>query len=242
MELTTTNEPRSVDAGRGVAWWTEAWALLTKNPGVWIVMGLVLFVVMFLLGWIPFLGALIGSLLLPVFVGGWMLAVKEDQQGGEVGVGDLFACFKGPRMSALLVLGALLLAAAVVIGAIAGVLGFGAALGFGAGAGRHSGGGMMAALGVGLVTLLLVLVLGTLVSMAMWFAPALVVFRNLAPMDAVRASFAASLKNIVPFVLYGLIYIVAAIVASLLFGLGWIVLLPLTVLSAYASFKDVFGG
>ena len=29
-------EPRSVDAGRGTSWWSEAWALFTKNAGMWI--------------------------------------------------------------------------------------------------------------------------------------------------------------------------------------------------------------
>jgi uncharacterized membrane protein len=37
------------------------------------------------------------------------------------------------------------------------------------------------------------------------------------------------------------IYIVASIVASIPFGLGWIVLLPVTLLSVYVSYKDVFG-
>ena len=30
---------RSVDAGRGLAWWTEAWAIFAKNPGPWVCSG-----------------------------------------------------------------------------------------------------------------------------------------------------------------------------------------------------------
>jgi uncharacterized membrane protein len=48
------------------------------------------------------------------------------------------------------------------------------------------------------------------------------------------------LKNAVPFLLYGVIYIVAAIVASIAFGLGWIVLVPVVLLTQYVSYKDLF--
>jgi uncharacterized membrane protein len=123
---------------------------------------------------------------------------------------------------------------------VAGVLGMGAIFGMGAGAHSRSMGGMMAAMGAGMLVMLLVLAVSLLLGMAFWFAPALVVFKGTPPMDAMRASFAASLKNIVPFLIYGLIYIVAAIVASIPFGLGWLVLVPVLMLTAYTSYKDVF--
>jgi uncharacterized membrane protein len=56
-----------------------------------------------------------------------------------------------------------------------------------------------------------------------------------------KASLAACLKNVVPFLVYGVLYIVAAIVASIPFGLGWIVLVPVLMLTVYVSYKDVFG-
>ena len=54
-------------------------------------------------------------------------------------------------------------------------------------------------------------------------------------------SFAASTKNIGPFLLWGLIYIIASIVASIPFALGWLVLGPVLMLTMYVSYKDVFG-
>jgi uncharacterized membrane protein len=100
---------------------------------------------------------------------------------------------------------------------------------------------MAAAMGAGMLAMLVMVALGFVVAMAFWYAPALVVFRDVAPVDALKASFAASLKNIVAFLLYGIIYIVAAIVASIPFGLGWIVLIPVVMLSIYVSYKDVYG-
>ena len=70
-----------------------------------------------------------------------------------------------------------------------------------------------------------------LATAALWFAPALVVFRHVAPVDAVMASLRAVLKNVLPFLLYGLIQLVLAVAASIPFGLGWLVLLPVMLLS-----------
>jgi uncharacterized membrane protein len=41
--------------------------------------------------------------------------------------------------------------------------------------------------------------------------------------------------------LYGVLYLVAAMLASIPMGLGWIVLFPLVMLSMYVSYLDVFG-
>jgi uncharacterized membrane protein len=67
------------------------------------------------------------------------------------------------------------------------------------------------------------------------------VFRNVAPVDAVMTSLRAVIKNVLPFLVYGVIQIVLAIVASIPFGLGWLVLLPVMLLTAYVSYRDVFG-
>ena len=233
-------QPRSVEAGRGIAWWTEAWALFVKNAGMWIVLALVFLVIFIVLSVIPLLGSIAASLLTPVLVGGWMLAARKVEAGGKLEVGDLFAGFQD-KLTPLLVLGALLLAASLVIFFAVGALGFGAVMGLAMGSSQQSAGGVMAALGAGFAALVVGLVLGSLVAMAFWFAPALVVFRNMAPVDAAKASFAANLKNLLAFLVFGAVYLVAAIVASIPFGLGWIVLIPVSLLAVYVSSKDVFG-
>jgi len=235
-----TVEARTVDGGRGISWWSDAWALFMKSPALWIVFGVILFLVFGVLGFIPFIGVLAVSLLAPVFVGSWMIAARKVETGGTLEVGDLFAGFKD-KLQPLLIVGALLLVAALVIGLVVGALGFGSAMGL-MGGGSHSAAGMAAAMGAGMLAMLVMVALGFVVAMAFWFAPALVVFRDVAPVDALKASFSASLKNIVAFLLYGVLYLIAAIVASIPFGLGWIVLIPVVMLSIYVSHKDVFGG
>jgi uncharacterized membrane protein len=239
QDVTTSAAPqaRSVDAGRGLAWWTEAWPMFTKNAGMWIVLGLVMLVIYIVLAFIPFIGGVASALLAPVLVGGWLIAARKAEAGGALEVGDLFAGFK-EKVGPLVVIGAVLLGITIVAVLIFGLLGFGAAVGMSGGV--NTGAGVGAMMGIGFLGLLLTLVFGFLIAMAFWYAPALVVFRDVQPLDAMKASFSAGLKNIVPFLLYGLIYIVAAVIASIPFGLGWIVLVPLLMLTIYVSYKDLF--
>jgi uncharacterized membrane protein len=53
-------------------------------------------------------------------------------------------------------------------------------------------------------------------------------------------SFHGCLRNVVPFLVYGAIGIVLAILATIPFGLGWFVLAPVTIATVYASYCDIF--
>jgi uncharacterized membrane protein len=77
--------------------------------------------------------------------------------------------------------------------------------------------------------------------MAWWFAPALVIFRNDEPIAALKASFFACLDNVGAFLVYSLVGLALALLASIPFGLGWLVLAPVYGASSYASYVDVFG-
>jgi uncharacterized membrane protein len=78
------------------------------------------------------------------------------------------------------------------------------------------------------------------VVMAMWFAPCLVVFQQQGAMQAIQASFSGCMRNVMPFLVYGLILLVPAILATIPFALGWLVLGPLVVTSLYTSYKDIY--
>lgn len=230
---------RTVDAGRGTAWWTESWALFMKNPGMWLVFGVLFFVVCAVVGIIPMLGGLIVALLTQVLVGGWMMAARKLESGGTLEAADLFSGFKD-KLNPLLVLGAVALLAGLAVTAVMFVLGFGAMMGMVAGGAARSTGGMMAGAGVGFLAVIVTLALCFVLSMAFWFAPALVVLRGLQPVEALKASWSASLANIAPFAIYGVLWIVAAVAASIPFGLGWLLLGPLTMLGMYVSYQDIF--
>jgi uncharacterized membrane protein len=78
------------------------------------------------------------------------------------------------------------------------------------------------------------------VLMAYWFAPVLVGLNNLTATEAMKLSFKACLQNVLPFFVYGLIFMLLLIVALIPFGLGLLVVVPVMMTSLYVSYVDVF--
>jgi uncharacterized membrane protein len=229
--------PRSVEGGQGVEWIKQGWQIFVKNPGAWVAIAVILIVIFVVLSMIPLLGQLAANLLAPVFAAGMLLGAQSLERGGELRIEHLFAGFK-QNTSGLIVVGVLYMVGMLVIALVAmGIVGGSALTGGIMGNGRGVG---MAAGGL-MVGLLVMLALAVPLVMAIWFAPALVVFRNAAPIEALKQSFDACLKNLIPFLVYGVIALVASFVAALPFGLGFLVLIPVLAGSLYASYVDIFG-
>lgn len=229
---------QSLPAGRGWEWIAAAWGLFKRQPGLWIGTGLLLAVVLFGLAVIPFLGAVLPTLLWPVFAAGVAIGCRALDEGGELEIGHLFAGFR-ERVGTLIGIGALSLAATLVV-----VLAVGLVLGAGMFA-MMSGGGdpeVVAAAG-GATMLLAVLIMIALllpVTMAMWFAPPLVVFHELGAIEAMKVSFVGCLKNIVPFLVYGVVMFALMLLATLPLLLGWLALWPVIVASVYTAYRDIY--
>ncbi len=233
----SASDGRSVDAGRGWAWITEGFELFKKQAGLWIGIVVVLFVIMIVLAVIPILGAIATALLLPVFGGGLMLGCRSLQRDGTLEMGHLFAGFK-EHTASLVTLGALAIVGwIIVVIPVVAIVGTGAFLG--AASGDAAGVGAIG--GTFLLGMLIALALSILVYMAFWFAPALVVLRGMAPVAAIKQSFSGCLRNIVPFLIYGVALFVLGILAAIPFGHGWLVLGPVVIASIYTAYRDVYG-
>ena len=76
--------------------------------------------------------------------------------------------------------------------------------------------------------------------MAVWLAAPLVVFHDHGAIDAMKGSFTGRLRNVLPFLLYGVVLAVLSILASLPLGLGWLILGPVFAASIYASYRDIY--
>lgn len=236
----TANAGRSVDAGQGWAWIVGGFELFKKQPGMWIALVVVLFVILVVVNFLNvlfFLGSLAIVLLMPVFVGGLMLACQAQQRGGQLEMNHLFAGFK-TQTGNLVVVGALALGGwIIVLVPVLMIVGVGAFFG----AARGDAAGAVAMGGSFFIAWLLAMGLSVILYMALWFAPALVILRGTAPVEAVKQSFFGCLKNIVPFLIYGIIMLVLSIVATIPLGLGWLVLGPVTVASVYVAYRDIYG-
>jgi uncharacterized membrane protein len=229
-------EGRRVEAGSGLEWLKQGWQLFTKNPGMWIAIAVILLVIAVVLNFIPVVGSLALNFLMPVFAGGILLGCRSLSADGEFGIDTLFAGFKQNTTNLILV-GVFYLVGVVAITVIVFLIGGGAAITGGL-MGRGPGVGM--AVGGFIVAMLVFLALMVPLLMAVWFAPALVVFRDVAPLEAMKTSFSACLKNIVPFIVYGVILFVLSIIALIPFGLGMLIMLPVTMGSVYASYAEIF--
>ncbi len=230
---------RKLAAGRGVAWLSEAWTIFRQSPGTWVLIFVVFLVVTLLFAIVP-LGGLVSSVAYPAVAAGLMLGCRELEQGGDLRLGHLFEGFKRNAGNLILV-GVLYLVGGMAVGFTVGI---GMALAI-----PTLMGGPLAADGIENLTrlapifLLVFLVAAALMLplfMAIWFAPALVIFHDLQPTAAMKASFKACLKNFVPFITYGLAGMLLAIVALLPFGLGLLVFGPLMWISMYTGYRDIF--
>jgi uncharacterized membrane protein len=97
-----------------------------------------------------------------------------------------------------------------------------------------------AALQIFLLAALVMLALSIPLVMAIWFAAPLVMLHDIKPVDALKASFLGCIKNVVPFLIYGVIAFLAAVIATLPLLLGWLVLGPVIMGSVYTGYRDIF--
>lgn len=252
---------RSVPAGRGASWVSEGWRLFKASTGTWIGIVLVWGLIGFALAIIPFIGGLASFILMPVFLGGIMIGCRRLDETGALNFSDLFAGFQ-TAFGTLAGVGGLNLLANIAIMLVAMLITGVGMLGLFAGSGSPASiaaAGMSTALAVLIYLALLVPVL-----MAIWFAPALASLNQLGAIDALKQSFAGCLKNIVPFLVYGLVLLVLGVVAvvpfllgfaalfagsGMLFSLGivaslalWLFLAPVMLASVYAGYKDIYLG
>lgn len=225
----------TVDSGRGIEWLKGGWAEFIANPGIWIAIALIYGVAAFVVSLVPFIGGLAVALLTPVITGGLMLGCRARASGGKVQIEHLWGGFQGP-VAQLIIIGAVTLGVSILIGIVMALVGGAAMMG---GVAAGSGGMAMGGLFIGFILSLILLIP---LAMATWFAAPLVAIRGVDAITAMKSSFKASLANLVPLIVLGIIYAVLLFVASLPFGLGLLVVLPMIWGSAYASFKDVFGG
>jgi len=226
---------RVVPMGNGWNWIASAWPIFSRAAGVWIGMVVALLLIIIVAHLIPFIGAIAIQILWPVFVGGLMIASRTIDGGGQARFSQLFAGFQ-QRTGTLVTLGVVWLVVSFLIVAI--VVGITGVSVFALMAASPEQ--VFAAAATALLAALLILALMLPLVMATWFAPALIVFQGMGVAAAMKASFIGSLKNVLPFLLYGIIAMVAGVIASLPVGLGWLVLGPVLTASVYTSSRDIY--
>ena len=232
-------EGRGVAAGNGWRWISDAWAFTGDQRWTFVGVFLLFALLAIVMSVIPRVGTLLNTLLMPVFSAGFTLGCDAARRGQPLEVGHLFAGFQKQHLGKLIMTGAislvcLLLMVLLIIGL------FGSTVG-------------MIFLGAEPVAeemprLLLTLLLATLILialslplyMALWFAGPLIVLGQSDVFPALKTSFGACLKNVLPYLVWSIAVLVLAIPATIPLGLGWLLLGPILMASIYLSYRDIF--
>lgn len=233
-------EARKVEPMNGWLWIKEGWALFKKSPVLWVALTVVMVIGLVAIASIPVVGDPLATLLAPALLAGFMLGCRALQQGEQLELAHLFAGFK-ERSHQLIALGGLNFAAQLLIAGVVKLTGGGPLLELlkssaqpddpMAFAQAISDAGLSIVIGSALYAVLV---------MAMQFAPALVLFNNAPPLKALKSSLQACLHNILPLSVYGAVMLALGLVATILFMVGWLVLLPVIITATYAAYRDLF--
>ena len=233
-DMTLAVEPNSLSAGRGTAWISEGWGLFREAMGLWIGIAVAFIAILLGLGLVPILGQLANYFLGTVFAAGLMLGCRSLDQGEGLRFDHLFAGFQ-KNLGQLLLVGLLYLAGMIVIMLVIFVV-FGGAL-VGLFLGNMSPDFSMPTF---LLAMLIVMGLSIPLMMAVWFAPALVALNDVPAFAAMKLSFRGCMRNILPFLVYGIVLFILAIVATIPIGLGWLLLMPTMVCATYVAYREIF--
>lgn len=248
-------QARIVETRKGAVWLADGWRLFRAAPLAWLALVFAYWIIMTLASVVPIIGVAAASVMVPAFSVGFMAAARAASRRGPVELGLLFEGFRHHRNSQLILgviyfacLG-LLLAATMLVdeGALATWMLTGK---------RPDEETLQSA--DFLAALVLAAVLYAPVLMMFWFAPPLAAWHGIAPLKALFFSFFACLLNWRPFLAYGAVSAIFALVLpllvlfilmlasfrvaamSLVFPL-LLVLLPTLFASFYASYRDIFG-
>ena len=258
-----SNERREIPfarlgARRGIHWLKDAYAMLSLARLPWLVLLLFYYLLLGLVDFIPFLGQIAAPILKPVFAVGFLAAAWSQERGGTPRLKQLFEGFRS-NLWALLPLGVVLLVGITVAVLGTSLVDGGRLLDALAGKAKLD----EALLGDDQVeaAMLFAVFCAVPVMLALWFAPALVVFQDCSALQALGTSLRAALANWKPIGVYGLLVfffggvlpgVVTALIAlvapeSFAFTIALVVLMPYLSLfiatlhiSDYVSYRDVF--
>ncbi|MDD5471759.1 MAG: BPSS1780 family membrane protein [Sideroxydans sp.] len=238
-------EIRKLGAARGWTWVKQGYQLLMRNPLLGISSALLSVLSVFVALMLPAIGPLLAVALMPIMLAGFMRVCRALEENEKVAPAMLLAGFR-KHTSSLIALGAFLMLGMMFASTVMVTVGgesFAAVM-----EKMHSAEDsqlLMQAIASGDSRVSLAVLAGLTLMLALvvaWqYAPILVFFSGVSPWLALRASFAGTLRNIIPYTVYSLIMQVLTMLLGILpFGIGMLLLLPLAMASLYVSYRNIF--
>ena len=231
--------PRKVAASQGLQWVVEGFRLYRKNPLLLSAAFGLLFGLVMALNLIPLVGEGLSELASPLMVAGFMAAFRALDQDSELELPHFLAGVRGPVIS-LASVGAVQLIGTLLISQLMLLMGFDVQAAMEA---AQKGDPLVFqnAMNQSPPAVMVGLLLFTPLAMATWFAPALILFGNARPMQALIISLRAVARNWLSITVNGLALGMVLFVSALIpFLLGLLVAMPVLFGSLYAAYQGIF--
>lgn len=234
-------EPRAVDAGEGINWISQAWAMVKEKLGMWVLINIIFFAVILVVSMTPFINFFV-SFITPILIGGIIAISEKQRKTGEVEIGLLFAGFQ-QKFGALFAVGAINFGISLIGGIIAIMIGGTALLSIML---EMSQGGQVSpetimALSGSFFYIFVIMAVAGLVGAAMtWFAPALIMNHDFKVGAAISASLKAVSKNILPGILFFVVLAIIMFISAIPLGLGLLITFPIMYVGYYTSYRSLF--
>lgn len=230
--------PRRVSARTGLTWVTDAFRLFFKSPLI-LSTGSALFIgVAILLQLVPMVGSGLAEIITPMLVAGFMRAYRSVEEGEDPELPQLLAGFRSHQLP-LAMVGAIYLALLLGIDTLMRTLGLDYQVIMDAVqkgsdlqpiAAQLEGKNLLILLGAALMFCALA---------TTWYAPALVLFGNASPGQAMLLSFKASYRNWAALSLCGLACIPVMFIA-LVPLIGVLVMFAVLMGTSYLGYQSMF--
>ncbi|MDR3412311.1 MAG: BPSS1780 family membrane protein [Formivibrio sp.] len=230
-------EPKRRRAGSGWEWISEAFMLYLRAPLQWTLIGLAATILCLLVSSVPVVGWVLGTLLLPLMLGGVMQAAQKAVAGQPPQLKALFWAFSMP--GELLKVGIFYIAGVLAVVVLLACFMY---VSFELGLMPKPSPELLKERGLLSMWPFLLMFFSSLamVYSAYFFAPTLVVLHNLSARDALRLSFLGFWRNWLPLLVMGLIGIMLLTLAIIPFMLGLLVAVPVMLLVSYTSYVDIY--
>ncbi len=227
--------PRGVGIGRGVGWIGEAFDLFKMAPGTWIALFIVYMIIMMAVSILPIV-SIISSFIQTLLGAGIMYACRELERDGEMEISYMFQGFRektGPLLGVAGIVLLLMIVIFVIAFAIVGVEYL---------AMLDGGGDFSDEQAMLNFALAMLVALGLLIPVIMliWFAPTLILLNGQGVIEAMKNSFMGCIKNILPMLLYSIVFSILFFIGMIPLFLGLLVVMPVAMASYYTSYKDIY--
>ena len=227
---------RSVSAGRGAVWISDAWRILRAQPGMWAAALILLFVAYIILSMIPLVN-FFAEFMMPFAVAGIALAADQQRRTGTFELKALMGGFE-KHAARLLAVGATTFLAGILFMIVLAIFLGTDILRMVTGGGQLDPSMMMSmkfwlAFLVGLALMLPVFC-------ATYLAPQLIVLHDQPALIAMKMSLIGNVKNILPGLVFGFCALVLFFLSMIPLLLGLLISLPILAITNYTVYRDIF--